>query len=46
MIGMPEILILVVLLLLFGAPVVAAIVIWRYVIRPRRDGAKGQQPAK
>jgi uncharacterized membrane protein YdfJ with MMPL/SSD domain len=36
MIGLPEILVLVVLLLVFGGPVAAGIVIWKYVIKPRK----------
>lgn len=36
---MPEILFLLVLILFFAGPVAAAIVIWKYVIKPRRDTA-------
>jgi hypothetical protein len=42
-IGLPEILFFVVLLLVGGGPIAAGIVIWKYVIKPRKDAAQGPQ---
>ena len=39
MIGLTEILFLLVLVLCFAGPVAAGIVIWKYVIKPRRNAA-------
>jgi hypothetical protein len=37
MIGLPEILIVVVLLLIAGGPIVAVIVIWKFVVKRPED---------
>jgi hypothetical protein len=45
MIGLPEILILLVILITFGGPAVAGFVIWKYVIKPTRDSAQPRKRA-
>jgi hypothetical protein len=37
MIGLPEILILHVIFLIFAGPVAVGIVIWKYVVKPKQD---------
>lgn len=44
MIGLPEVLLLLVLFLFFAGPVAVGIVIWKYVIKPRRDAAAPPGP--
>jgi hypothetical protein len=39
MIGLPEILIILVMLLLVAGPVAAGIALWKYVVKPKRDSA-------
>jgi hypothetical protein len=46
MIGLPEILVVIVLLLVFGAPVMAGIVIWKYVMKPRKATPEQHEQAK